>query len=159
DDLAGSRKDRGAEDDERAALDVGRQLVQDAVEDPHGGVHELVDRGPDHEHDDPRPLEHRGIARQLEAAGGEQLAQQCFGAGLAERYLPRPDHLDLGLVDVVDADAEAAVREREGERKPDGPASWTWPSMRPSCRSASTGSRAVAVGATASSLPTRTPWP
>src|SRR5207249_10770784 len=119
DDLAGSRKHSGAEDDERAALDVGRQLVQDAVEDPYGGVHELVDRSPDHEHDDPRPLEHRGIARQLEAAGGEQLAEKGLGAGLAERHLPRPDHLDLGLVDVVDADPKTAVREGEGERKAD----------------------------------------
>src|SRR5204863_838192 len=39
--------------------------------------------------------------------------------GLAERHLPRPDHVDLGLVDVVDADAKTAVREGEGERKAD----------------------------------------
>src|SRR5207245_10774816 len=64
-----------------------------------------------------------GVARKVETSGGQQLGQESVGPSLAEVHASRPDLFDLLLVYIVDADAIAALREREGERQADVPAS------------------------------------
>ena len=121
--LAGAGIDSRPQHDERPVLDVRRQLVEDVLEDPHRWVHEFVDGRADDQDHRPGPPEHGGVARKLETSGGQQLGQESVGPSLAEGHASRPDLFDLLLVYIVDADAIAALREREGERQADVPAS------------------------------------
>src|SRR5439155_1457334 len=74
--LAGTREDRRAQDDQRAVLHVGCQLVEDLLENPYRRVHELVDRRADDEDHRAGAPEHRRVPGQLEPAGRQQLGQE-----------------------------------------------------------------------------------
>ena len=103
-----------------AVPQVRHEVVEHLVEDAHRRVHELVDRRADDEDHRVGALEQAGSAAELEPAGGQELAEQLVGAVLEERHVARLDDLlDLGCVDVVDADPVAAVGKRQGERQAD----------------------------------------
>src|SRR5439155_4714668 len=57
------------------------------------------------------------LRAELEPPGGEELAQQLLGARFLERHLAGAHALDLGRIDVVDANPIAGVRERQRERQ------------------------------------------
>ena len=102
--LGGAREHSRPKDHEGTRLDVGDQLVDDSVEHRHRRVHELVDRGSNHEDHRLGPLDHRRLGAELEPARGQKPGQQLSGAVLTKRQLACFDALDLGHVDVVDAD-------------------------------------------------------
>src|SRR5260370_24500949 len=89
--------------------------MRDPMEDAYRRVHEVVDRRPDDQDHDAGALEHARVGGELEAAGREQLSQQLLGSVLEEGHAARPDLVDLGGVDVVDAHPVAAFGQGPGE--------------------------------------------
>jgi hypothetical protein len=64
-------------------------------------------------------LQHAWLSRKLKPSRREDFLEELLGAVFQERHAPSLDELDLGFVDVVDADLVAAVGERQCKRKAD----------------------------------------
>ena len=73
--LGRPRIDRAAEDDQRAVDDVGGQLVDRPLVDPHRWVHELVDRRPNDHHDDLAVPDQFGAAAKAEPPGRQHAGE------------------------------------------------------------------------------------
>ena len=115
--LGRARVDGAAQDDQRAVAEVGRDLVDGPLEHAHRRAEELVDGRADDEEHGVGAADDLGVGAELEAARREHLAEQLVRAVLHERHLAPPDLLERRAVDVVDADPQAGVREREAERQ------------------------------------------
>ena len=116
---SGARVDRAPQDHERSRPEVGRDLVDGALEHRHGRGEELVHRSADDDHDLMGPLEDRAVGAHLQAARLENIRQELLGACLEERHLARGDAIEGRLAEVVDPDAEAGVGEGQAQRQPD----------------------------------------
>jgi hypothetical protein len=117
DSLGRTGEDGRSQDHKAAVAQVGHEDVEHPVEYPHGRVHELVYRRADDEDHGVGAPEHARISGELEPAAWEQLVEKLFRTVLQERDAARPDLLDLGRVDVVDANPVTAVRKRQRKRQ------------------------------------------
>ena len=94
-------------------------LVDRPLEDRHRRAEELIDWRSDHDDQLGGPRDHFRVRRQLEAARGQEVAQQDVSAGLEERHLAAGDPVEGGAIGVVDPDAEPGLGEHETQWEAD----------------------------------------
>ncbi len=140
--LGRARVDGAAQDHQGAVAQVRGDLVDGLLEDRHRWPEELVDRRADDDDELVRALDHRAVGAEVQAAGGQDLAQQLVGAVLQERHLAGGDAVEGRLVGVVDPDPQAGLGEDEAEGQADMAAAaedddvevrglWSWGGVYP----------------------------
>ena len=114
-----ARVDGAAQDDKRAIAKMRRDLVDSPFEDRHRRTEELINRGPDDDDQLARPLDDRTVGAEFDPSRRERATKEFVRARLEERHLAARDAIECRLVRVVDADAQASIRESQAQGKTD----------------------------------------